>query len=168
MSQQPIAELHPQFSSPGAEPRPWADVEEALTRAKISWLSTARPDGRPHVTPLPAVWHENALHFCTGATEQKAKNLSRNPRCAVTTGTAQADEGLDVVVEGTATRVTDAARLTELAALWKSRHGWDFHPTDGLFVGDEGNQALVFAVTPTKILAFGKGEPYSQTRYTFP
>ncbi|SNY44071.1 pyridoxamine 5'-phosphate oxidase family protein [Paractinoplanes atraurantiacus] len=167
MSQQPIAELHPQFSSPGATPRPWPDVDEALTKAKISWLSSVRPDGRPHVTPLPTVWSFGALHFCTGATEQKARNLSRNPQCAITTGTPQADEGLDVVVEGAATRVTDPDRLAALAALWKSRHGWDFHPANGLFVGDEGNEALVFAVTPAKILAFGKGEPYTQTRYTF-
>jgi hypothetical protein len=26
----------------------------------------------------------------------------------------------------------------------------------------------VFAVAPAKILAFGKGEPFSQTRYRFP
>ncbi len=28
--------------------------------------STVRPDGRPHVTPLLAVWADDALHFCTG------------------------------------------------------------------------------------------------------
>ncbi|XVV08155.1 pyridoxamine 5'-phosphate oxidase family protein [Actinoplanes sp. CA-131856] len=167
MSEQPTAELDPRFSSPGATPRPWPDVEQTLTTAKISWLATVRPDGRPHVTPLPAVWHEGALHFCTGATEQKAKNLARNPQCAMTTGTPQADDGLDVIVEGTATRVTDADRLTALAALWKSRHGWDFHPSDGGFVGDEGNEAMVFALVLAKVLAFGKGEPYTQTRYRF-
>ncbi|MFG1990710.1 hypothetical protein ACGFJ7_12120 [Actinoplanes sp. NPDC048988] len=72
-----------------------------------------------------------------------------------------------MVVEGTATRVTDPDRPTTLAALWKSRHNWDLHPADGAFTGDEGNEALVFAVIPAKVLAFGKGEPYSQTRYRF-
>jgi hypothetical protein len=33
-----------------------------------------RADGRPHVTPLISVLVDGALHFCTGATEQKAKN----------------------------------------------------------------------------------------------
>lgn len=124
-----------------------------------------RPDGRPHVTPIPAVWDAGALHFCTGAGEQKAKNLARNPHCAVTTGTDRAGEGLDVVVEGAVTRVVDPGRLTALAALWQSRHGWEFRAGDGVFVGDEGNEALVFALAPAKILAFGKGEPYTQTRF---
>ena len=159
--------LDPQFSSPGATARPWSDVERVLTEAKISWLATVRADGRPHVTPLPAVWTAGALHFCTGAGEQKAKNLAANPQCVVTTGTDKQDEGLDVVVEGTAVRVTDPARLADLAALWKSRLGWDFRPGDGVFVGDEGNEAYVFAVAPDKILAFGKGEPYTQTRFRF-
>ena len=43
------------------------------------WLSTVRPDGRPHVTPLMSVWLEGALYFCTGPDERKAKNLVRNP-----------------------------------------------------------------------------------------
>ena len=75
---------------------------------QIYWLSTVRPDGRPHVTPIAAVWLDGALHFCTGPTERKAKNLARNRYCVVTTGT-NALEGLDVVIEGEAVRVTDAA-----------------------------------------------------------
>ena len=45
------------------------------------WLSTVRPDGRPHVTPLLGIWLDGALYFCTGPDERKAKNLARNPRC---------------------------------------------------------------------------------------
>jgi nitroimidazol reductase NimA-like FMN-containing flavoprotein (pyridoxamine 5'-phosphate oxidase superfamily) len=161
----PVGDLDPAFSSPGATARPWSDVDHALTSAKIFWLSTVRADGRPHVTPLPAVWSDGALHFCTGAGEQKARNLGRNPNVALTTGTAKQDEGLDVVVEGAATRVTDAGRLEKLKDLWKERHGWDFAVRDGVFVQDGEHEALVFAVVPAKILAFGKGEPYTQTRF---
>ena len=32
------------------------------------WLSTVRPDGRPHVTPVVAAWVEGAVWFSTGAT----------------------------------------------------------------------------------------------------
>jgi hypothetical protein len=33
---------------------------------------------------------------------------------------------------------------------------------------DDGTQiGYVFAVAPSKVLAFGKGEPFSQTRYSF-
>src|SRR5207248_5497592 len=45
--------------------------------------------------------------FCTGTEEQKSKNLASNPSCILTTGTNRLHTGLDVVVEGTARRVTD-------------------------------------------------------------
>jgi Pyridoxamine 5'-phosphate oxidase len=35
---------------------PWDDVLAAIDRAEIFWPSTVRADGRPHVTPLPAMW----------------------------------------------------------------------------------------------------------------
>jgi general stress protein 26 len=163
----PVAELNAGFSSPGATARPWAEVSDVLTHAGIFWLSTVRADGRPHVTPLPAVWLDGTLHFCTGDAEQKTKNLSADPRCVLTTGTNTLRSGLDVVVEGTAVRITDRARLEELAGLWKSKLDWDFIVGDGEFRDGDGRHGLVFGVTPAKVLAFGKG-PYSQTRYRFP
>ena len=74
------------------------------------WLSTVRPDGRPHVTPLLGIWQDGALYFCTGPDERKAKNLARNPHCILTTGCNRLD-GLDLVVEGQATKVSDPAEL---------------------------------------------------------
>jgi general stress protein 26 len=159
--------LHAGFSEPGASARPWSDAVDVLARSEIFWLSTVRKDGRPHVTPLPAIWHDGTLHFCTGDEEQKSKNLLRDPRCILTTGTNALHSGLDVVVEGTAVRVTDAATLTRLAELWKSEIDWDFLVADGQFHDGEGRHAWVFGVTPAKVLGFGK-DPYSQTRYTFP
>lgn len=46
-----------------------------LEEAQVFWISTVRPDGRPHVTPCAAVWREGILYFDTGATQQKAINL---------------------------------------------------------------------------------------------
>jgi general stress protein 26 len=164
---EPTAELNEGFSDPDATARPWADVVEVLASAEIFWLSTVRRDGRPHVTPLPAVWLDGALHFCSGADEQKTKNLGSEPRCILTTGTNRLRSGLDVVVEGTAERVTDAAQLGRLAERWKAELDWDFTVGDGEFRDPEGRHGLVFRVAPAKVLAFGKGEPFSQTRYRF-
>lgn len=163
---EPTVEFDGSFSEPGATARPWGEVVEVLSTSEMFWLSTVRRDGRPHVTPLPAMWLEGALHFCSGAAEQKTRNLDSNPRCILTTGTNTYRSGLDVVVEGAAVRVTDEARLERLAALWKSKLDWDFQVGDGTFRHADGGQALVFGVTPTKVLAFGKA-PYSQTRYRF-
>jgi general stress protein 26 len=174
---EPKAELDPRFSSEGATPRPWSEVQRAIEDAEIFFLSTVRRDGRPHVTPLPAMWLDGALHFCTGPEEQKAKNLAANPYCVLTTGTDRFLTGLDIVVEGSAVRVTDEGLLTRLAAMWQDKLGWPFEVADGQFrekasdVGDAEFEARgtahVFAVAPTKVLAFGKGEPFSQTRYRF-
>src|SRR5579871_3889749 len=120
MTSQPVAELHPDFSSPGATATPWHDVVSVLDRAEMFWISTVRPDGRPHVTPLPAMWLDGALHFTTGLYEQKARNLARNPSCILTTGSNTYRQGLDVVVEGRAERVTNRPTLERLAKLWQS------------------------------------------------
>ena len=174
---EPTAELDRRFSSDDAAARPWSEVREVLEEAEIFWLSTVRADGQPHVTPLPAMWLDGALHFCTGPAEQKTRNLEANPRCALTTGCNQFRAGLDVVVEGRAARVRDEGLLRRLAAMWKSKLDWPFEVVDGAFrdpatdpavEGAEGRgSAYVFAVAPTKVLAFGKGEPFSQTRYRF-
>jgi general stress protein 26 len=164
---EPIVELNQGFSQPDATARPWTEVVEVLSTSEMFWLSTVRRDGRPHVTPLPAIWLDETLHFCSGSQEQKTRNLEANPVCILTTGTNRLRSGLDVVVEGAAVRVTDTARLQRLAALWKSKLDWDFEVGDGAFRDPDGRQGLVFGVTPTKVLSFGKA-PYSQTRYRFP
>lgn len=166
---EPVATLDSQFSEPTATARPWAEVLQVIETSEIFWLSTVRRDGRPHVTPLPAMWRDGALHFCTGPEEQKAKNLAANDRVVLTTGTNTFRAGLDVVVEGRAERVTDERRLQELAAMWQAKLDWPFEATEGGFreAGEDDGIAHVFAVAPTKVLAFGKGEPYSQTRYRF-
>jgi general stress protein 26 len=168
MPRQPFAELDARFSDPGATPTPWSDVQDVLESAPISWITTVRTDGRPHVTPLVTVWLDDTLYFTTGATEQKGHNLFANPHVVVTTGCNHWDDGTDVVVEGDAVRVTDRARLTQLAAAWRGKWdgSWTFDVGDGVFLHGDGNEALVYAVTPAKVLAFGKGT-FSHTRYRF-
>lgn len=161
----PVPELDPRFSAPDANPTSWADARRALETAELSWISTVRPDGRPHVSPLPAVWLDDHLYFTTGAGEQKAHNLTANPHVVLTTGANTWDRGLDVMVEGEATRVTDPALLERLAAAWTQKWDgrWRYRAADGAFHHEVGT-SLVFSVAPTKILAFGKGT-FTQTRF---
>ena len=167
VSREPQPELDARFSAPDATPTSWPQVRDLLERAELFWISTVRADGRPHVTPLPAVWFEDALHFCTGAQEQKGVNLDRNPSCALTTGNNAWKTGLDVVVEGRAERVDDDGQLRQLARLWFTKYDgdWDYDVRDGAFQHDAG-EALVFRVAATKILAFAKGD-FAQTAYRF-
>ncbi|WP_305788269.1 pyridoxamine 5'-phosphate oxidase family protein [Symbioplanes lichenis] len=163
----PTATLVAPFSEPGAPALPWSEAERVLTAAEMFWLSTVRRDGRPHVAPLPAMWLHGCAYFCTGAEEQKAVNLAAEPRCVLTTGTNTYRAGVDVVLEGRAAPVTEMGVLRELTGLWRTKLDWVFEARDGKFVDpDHGNQAVVYALRPVKVLAFTKG-PYSQTRYTF-
>lgn len=165
----PVTQLDERFSDPRAEATTWAEARQVLEAAQISWISTVRADGRPHVTPLVAVWLDGRIHFSTGATEQKGVNLATNPNVVLTTGCNAWDDGLDVMVEGTARRVTDRTTLERLAAAWRTKWdgSWQFEVTDGGF-GNTGAdaQALVYAVEPARVLAFGRrrlAEPSEDT-----
>ena len=177
MGTDPAAEMDPRFSSEGATPTEWTEAAERFERAGIYWISTVRPDGRPHVTPLIGVWRGGAAYFSTGPEEQKARNIARNPRCILTTGSNEMDEGLDVVIEGEAVRVTGEALLRTLAEEWVAKYGevWRFDVRDGAFA-HEGSRlhhedltgvAFVFEVAPAKAFAFARGDQYSQTRWRF-
>jgi len=139
-----------------------------LETAELFWISTVRADGRPHVTPLVAVWLDGALHFSTGAGEQKAVNLRGNPHVILTTGSNDWDQGLDVVVEGDAVQVTDEDLLGRLAGAWAAKWDgrWHYQVRGGSFQHEEGGAALVFSVRPAKILAFAKGT-FSHTSHRF-
>jgi Pyridoxamine 5'-phosphate oxidase len=165
------AEIHG-FSQPNATPTPWAVGLEQIIDADTFWLSTVRPDGRPHVTPLIAVWHGDAIWFTTGPDERKAKNLAENSSCVLTTGRSDlVDGGLDIVLEGTAEQVTDEAELQPIAQAFAAKYGteiWNFVVRDGAFSDrDMGGRAIVFRVQPVRGLGFRKGETFSQTTWSF-
>jgi len=166
---EPESELDAAYSGAGATATPWTDVQRVLEEAEVSWIATVRADGRPHVTPLVSVWLDGTAYFCTGPDEQKAVNLRTNAKVVLTTGCNRWDEGTDVVVEGDAVRVTDDVLLGELAAAWATKWdgSWQFQARDGAFHDDAGaGVALVFAVTPAKVLSFAKGEG-AATRHRF-
>jgi general stress protein 26 len=165
----PVTELS-SFSSSNATPTEWSQGRDELAGAELYWLSTVRPDGRPHVTPLLAIWLDGALYFCTGADERKAKNLSANRHCILTTGQSTLD-GLDLVIEGTAEGVNDKAKLARVADAYESKYGAHFVAPDGTWsgLGDAIRQAevLVYRVAPETGFGFGKGATFSQTRWSF-
>jgi hypothetical protein len=170
MGASPTTTLDERYSTEGATETDWAEARSRLEAAEIFWISTVRPDGRPHVTPLIAVLVDDALIFSTGPDERKAKNLAENAHCVLTTGTNSIGEGLDIVVEGDAVRVTDDVALRRIAELHVSKYGedWRYEVRDGTFRHSGGEAvALVFEVAPTQAFGFRKGDEFSQTRWSF-
>ena len=165
---EPAAELDARFSDPGVAPTPWPEGRAVLEHAKVYWLSTVRPDGRPHVTPIAALWLDDALYFTTGEAERKARNLKGNSQVVVTTG-SNALQGLDVVLEVQAVLVTDEARLQRLADAYIAKYDDLFVfqvREDALWIEGSEDPGLAYELRPTKGFGFAKG-PYSQTRWRF-
>ena len=82
---------------------PWSWAVERLTASHDYWVATVDADGRPAVMPVWGGWIDEAVWFSSSPGSRRVRNLGRDPRCAVTT-----DNPLEpVVVEGSATRVTD-------------------------------------------------------------
>ena len=172
---EPVTTMDTRYSEPDGVVTPWEETRRVLETAELFWLSTVRADGRPHVTPVVAVWHDEALHFSTADTEQKAFNLRGNAHVILTTGCNRWNEGLDVVVEGDAVRVIDQDMLERLAKVWATTWDgrWKYLIRDGCFYHyDEEEQTVlpdsifVFSVKPAKVFAFAKGH-FSHTRHKF-
>jgi PPOX class probable F420-dependent enzyme len=166
----PVTTLDHPYSDPSATATGWDETRAALESAELFWISTVRSDGRPHVTPVVAVWADGAVWFTTGAGEQKFANLRANPHVVLTTGCNSWDRGLDVVVEGEAVVVTDEDTLNRIAAKFTTRWDgrWRWEVRDGCFCPSGGDgAATVFSVTPARVFAHAKGDPFGATRHKF-
>jgi nitroimidazol reductase NimA-like FMN-containing flavoprotein (pyridoxamine 5'-phosphate oxidase superfamily) len=136
--------------------------------AHTRWLATTRPDGRPHVVPLGAIWLDGAMYFSAGENTRKARNLATNPHCVVTFSAPD----LDIVVEGEAENVTEEAKLRRVADVYESI-GWAPTVRDGAFYHEYSAPSAgpppwhVYEVTPTTIFGLGTDEPYGATRWRF-
>jgi Pyridoxamine 5'-phosphate oxidase len=167
----PVTTLDQRYSDPDAVAAGWDETRQVPESAEVSWISTVRADGRPHVTPCAAVWLDGTIYLDTGATQQKAINLRANPHVILTTGCNHWDRGLDIVAEGDAVRVTDDNVLRRLAEVRATKRDgrFRFQAGDGCFHHDqdEGFPVLVFSVTPAKVLAFTRGPLGRHTTHRF-
>jgi pyridoxamine 5'-phosphate oxidase-like protein len=175
-----VGHIDPRYGDASATAPDWTDIESRLTAAQLYWLVTVRADGRPHAVPLCGVWHDGAFAFVTGEREQKMRNLETHQRVAVTAGPLGADgwaTGKDIVVEGSAARVTDPVVLQALADEWERKYDgdWRWEVRDGRFLeltdsggstgSGEDHGGWVFRVPPDKVIVFG--DEHGQTTYRF-
>lgn len=109
----------------GAAELPWSRARDLLdsdtARSDLTFfVATVRPDGRPHTAGVGAVWVDDALYFVSGPGTRRARNLAANPACSI----AVRLRGIDLVLEGEAHRVTDAATLKRVADFYANEGGW--------------------------------------------
>ena len=104
---------------------PWADARKRIAsreEGQANWLATVRPDGRPHLMPLIAVWIDGAFHFLAGEGTRKAKNLAADGRCVIGMSSFELPS-LDIVVEGHAEPLGAADAVRDAAEVFK-KNGW--------------------------------------------
>ena len=105
-------------------PMPWSRAADALGTGSLGpqqpcFLSTVRPDGRPHSAGVGIVVHEGDVFFTSHPAARKARNLAGQAACTL----SMRLDGIDLVLEGDAARETDPATLTAVAAAYDAG-GW--------------------------------------------
>ena len=112
-------------------PLEWAPIEARLDQGitmapdtggpnrHACWLATINADGGPHVNGIGAMWIDGTWWFVTGDHSRKGRNLAHDPRCALSVGVHE----FDLVVEGTAEKVTDPATVATIAERFAA-DGW--------------------------------------------
>ena len=157
----------------GFDPIPWSRALEILEASGpqpngTTFLATMRPDGRPHLAGVGAIWDNGKVYIVSGDGTRKSKNLAENPNCAV----AMPFSGMDLVIEGVVERVTDDETLQRLARRYADG-GWPANVEDGAFTYEYSAPSAgpppwyLYAMTPTTAFGVASEEPHGATRWRF-
>jgi len=152
-------------------PMSWSEARRRLAEAQTYWLATVTPEGRPHARPVLGVWVDETLHTTSSPAARKACNLALNDRCSFSI----AADGVDVVLEGTAAKVTDDEHLQRVADAYKAKYGWPPTVVDGAFDAPYGAPTAgpppyeVYEIAPSVVFGFGTGNEHApkSTRWRF-
>jgi hypothetical protein len=141
---------------------PWEEVESRLVEALNYWLSTTRPDGRPHVVPRWGVWLDGGLWYDGSPETRHARNLAGGGPCVL-----HLESGQTVtIVEGVSSTVppVGGALGDRLSAEFARKYAPAYTPSPDAWSGiDAGGLRLL---TPQKVIAWASF-PSDVTRFTF-
>jgi pyridoxine/pyridoxamine 5'-phosphate oxidase len=159
----------------GHAPIPWSRAVTQLAaqareegRGRTCWLATTDPDGKPHLAAVGAIWIDDSFYFTSGPRLRKSRNLAANPRCALSVSL----DDIDVVVEGSARKVTDTSTLERVANIYASL-GWPARASGGAITAEFSAPSAgrgpwdLYAVTPAAAVGVATKEPFGATRWRF-
>ncbi len=130
----------------------YAHAAERLRDDPMIWLSSVRPDGRPHIVPVWFLWDGTAVVIFSKPDNQKIRNLRQNAN--VVLALDDTHTGADVVmIEGQAELVSDAsvtAATPAFAAKYADRIARLFGDPQGMVA----SYSQAIRVTPTKLLSY--------------
>jgi hypothetical protein len=150
----------------------WSRAREALAAVPgpgvTHFLGTSRPDGTPHAAGVGAQWLDGDLYFTSGPAARKARDLAVNPRCTISVQLP----GIDLVLDGSAARVTDSETLERIAAGYRDG-GWPAQVDgDALTAPFSAPSAgpppwQVYRLGFHTVVGVATAEPYGATRWRF-
>jgi hypothetical protein len=154
----------------GSKPIPWSRALKQLgSRAPGTyWLATTRPDGHPHVAGTGALWVDGKIYFVSGSRSRKSRNLAANPHCVFSVSLP----GIDLVLEGTAIRVTDRPTLLRLAERYAAR-GWPASVSGTAITAEYSAPSAgpapwnLYVLRPTTVFGVSTSDPPGATRWRF-
>jgi pyridoxamine 5'-phosphate oxidase-like protein len=154
----------------GAAPIPWSRALKQLEAGTAGsyWLATMRPDGRPHVAAVGALWIDGKIYFTSSTRTRKGRNLAASPDCVLSVSLT----GIDLVVEGTAVRITDRPTLLRLAKRYADQ-GWPASVSGGALTAEYSAPSAgpppwnLYVVRPTTAFGVATAEPSGATRWQF-
>ena len=156
----------------GSAPLPWSRPRDLLEASASSnttfFLGTVRPDGRPHAAGIGALWLDGDLYFPSGPQLRKTRNLAANPACTISVKL----EGIDLILEGEATRVTDQPTLETVARLYREG-GWPAQVEGDAFTAPFSAPSAgpppwqLYRFTFNTAFGVATAEPYGATRWRF-
>jgi hypothetical protein len=149
---------------------PWSRARERLANPSLPevFLGTSRPDGRPHAARVGALWYDGDIYFTSGPGTRKSRNLAQNPACTI----SMSLEGIDVVLEGEATRVTARPTLEAVAGLYR-QGGWPAEVEGEAFTAPYSAPSAgpppwhLYRFTFQTVFGVATAEPYGATRWRF-
>ncbi len=156
----------------GNDALPWSRARDALANPQGSgvthFLGTIRQDGRPHAAGVGAMWHDGDLYIVSGPDTRKSRDLAANPACTISVRL----EGIDLVLEGDAARVTDGPTLEALAAAYRA-DGWPAEVEGDAFTAPYSAPSAgpppwhLYRFTFHTVVGVAGAEPHGATRWRF-
>lgn len=157
----------------GAGSIPWSRAAEALGSGSVGptiacFLGTVRPDGRPHAAGVGVVECDGDLYFTSGPGTRKSRNLAATPACTLSLRL----DGIDLVVEGEARRVTNPPTLDRVVALFRER-GWPAEVDGDAITAPYSAQSAgrppwhLYRVVVSTAFGVGLREPHGASRWRF-
>lgn len=146
--------------------RPPRSRPAAARHPVLPWnVPTGRPPPRRGDRRL---WLDGDLYFTSGPGTRKARNLAANPPCTISVRL----DGIDLVLEGEATRVADRPTLEQAAGLYREG-GWLAEVEGDAFTAPFSAPSAgpppwhLYRFTFHAAFGVATAEPYGATRWRF-